>query len=62
MANLYFVNEHTNRRFRVINMNKETNEVTLEGEYGSFVEKYDKERFKEMGYKLVKVEDDLTPD
>ena len=52
MSELYFRNIHTNKRFKVIKMDKDKNEIVLKGEYSEFVEPYDKERFKANGYVL----------
>lgn len=52
MVELYFRNVHTNKRFKVVRMDKEKNEIVLKGEYSEFVEMYDKERFKSNGYVL----------
>ena len=52
MAELYFRNVHTNKRFKVVRMDKDKNEIVLKGEYSEFVEPYDKERFKSNGYVL----------
>lgn len=52
MAELYFRNVHTNKRFKVVRMDKDKNEIVLKGEYSEFIEPYDKERFKANGYVL----------
>lgn len=57
MAELYFRNTKTQRRYKVIRIDKEKGEITLKGEYSEFVEPYDKERFKRLGYVLEKVEE-----
>ena len=56
---LYFKNVHTGSRYRVLRKFKdgEGNEkVELQGNTAAFVEPFDKERFKRMGYTL-EVED-----
>lgn len=58
MAELYFRNVHTNKRFKVVRMDKDKNEIVLKGEYSEFVEPYDKERFKSNGYVLEQGEAD----
>tara|TARA_R110000868_G_scaffold261331_3_gene519428 strand:+ start:6260 stop:6448 length:189 start_codon:yes stop_codon:yes gene_type:complete len=58
MAKLYFRNQKTNKRYEVVRMDKEKNEVTLRGETAEFVEPYDKERFKQLGYVLERVDED----
>lgn len=62
MAELYFRNTRTNRKYKVVRVNKEKGEITLKGEYSEFVEPYDKERFKALGYVLEKVEEQETED
>ncbi len=52
MAELYFRNIKTGKRFQVVSMDKEKNEIKLKGEYSTFTEPYDKERFKTNGYVL----------
>mgnify|MGYP001175251527 CR=1 FL=1 len=52
MTTLYFRNTKTNKRYQVIKMDKEKNEIVLKGEYSTFTEPYDKERFKANGYVL----------
>lgn len=52
MTTLYFRNVKTGKRFEVIKMDKEKNEITLKGEYSTFVEPYDKQRFIDNGYVL----------
>lgn len=54
---LYFRNTKTGKRYEIVRLDKEAGEVVLKGEYAEFTEKYDKERFKRMGYELVKSED-----
>lgn len=56
MTELYFVNERTGKRYKVVRMLKETGEIVLKGEYAEFTEKYDKDRFSNMGYSLEKVD------
>lgn len=56
MTVLYFRHAKTNRRFKVIRHNKETNELTLKGSYAEFKVKFDKDQLKEMGYTLEREE------
>jgi hypothetical protein len=56
MPDLYFKNTRTGKRFKIVRMLKETGEIILKGEYAEFREKYDKERFSQMGYVLEKVD------
>lgn len=62
MAELYFKNTKTGRRYKVIRIDKEKGEITLKGEYSEFTEPYDKERFKRLGYVPEKVETQETED
>jgi hypothetical protein len=57
MANVYLVNTKSKRKYRVVRVDKEKNEVTLKGEYAEFTETFDKTRFKSLGYELVKEEE-----
>jgi hypothetical protein len=57
MTKLYFKNEKTGRKYEIIKLDKEKSQVTLRGDYAEFVEPYDKERFKKLGYTLVKEEE-----
>lgn len=52
MAELYFVNEKTGKKYQVIKFDRDAGTVHLKGEHGEFVEKFDKERFQMMGYTL----------
>lgn len=52
MTTLYFRHTKTNRRFKLIRHNKETNELTLKGSYAEFKVKFDKDWLKEMGYTI----------
>lgn len=58
MVKLYFRNVKTGKQYEIVRMDKEKNEVTLRGETAEFVEPYDKERFKELGYVLERVDED----
>lgn len=55
---LYFRNTKTGKRYEIVRMDKAAGEVVLRGEYAEFSERYDKDRFRRMGYELVKEEDD----
>ena len=52
---LYFKNTKTGTRFKVIRMDKEKGTVVLEGEYGQFEDKFDKDWLTKNGYVLEKV-------
>jgi len=62
MAELYFKNTKTGRRYKVIRIDKEKGEITLKGEYSEFTEPYDRDRFKRLGYVLEKVDVEETED
>lgn len=49
---IYFRNEKTGKRYRVVRMNKAEGTVVLRGDHAEFTETYDKEKFKRMGYVL----------
>ena len=53
---LFFENTKTKKRYRVVRMAEDGSSVTLKGEFGEFTEPYSKERFKSLGYKLVREE------
>lgn len=53
---LFFRNEKTGKRYRVVRMNKDEGTVVLRGDHAEFTEPYDKDRFKQMGYILEKEE------
>lgn len=55
---LFFVNKKSGRRFRVVSLDKEKGVITLKGEFAEFTERFDKERFKALGYDLVKHEEE----
>lgn len=56
MIKVYFKNEKTGKKYEIVHLDKEKSQVKLKGEYAEFVEPYDKERFKKLGYVLVKEE------
>jgi len=56
VTKLYLENKQTRRRYLIVRLNKDTGKVTLRGEHAEFEEVYDKDRFKAMGYTLVKEE------
>jgi len=49
---VYFVHKTSGARFRVVARDTAEGTITLEGEYGTFTEKYDKELFAKNGYAL----------
>ena len=56
MTKVYLKHEKTGKMFEVLGLNREEGTVQLKGEYATFVEPFDKDRFKMMGYSLVKGE------
>jgi hypothetical protein len=54
MPTLYFKNLKTGKRYQILSLDNEKQMVTLKGETATFVEPYDRERFKSMGYVLEK--------
>lgn len=56
MSDLYFVNNSTGNKYRVVKFDKDAGTVTLRGKFGEFTEKFDKEKFQRMGYVLEKGE------
>ena len=57
MTDIYFVHTTTGSRFKIVGRDVATGTITLEGEYGQFTEKYDKEVFARNGYVLEKVQE-----
>lgn len=52
--NVYFLNKHTGKKFKLISLDKTTNQMTLQGEYATFTVRYDKQWLQDTGYTLVK--------
>lgn len=62
MADLYFENAATKKRYKIVSFDREKGTVTMIGAHGvPFTEKYSKERFQEMGYALVQGTDAPAP-
>lgn len=55
---LYFVNAAVNKKYKVLEFDRKNQIVKLQGQNASFVEKYDKEKFKKLGYQLVDIAED----
>lgn len=51
MKKYYYIHTRTGRKFEIINVDLEAGTITLKGETSEFVETFDKERFKELGYR-----------
>lgn len=49
---IYLENVKTGRKFEVVSV--EDGNVTLKGAHAEFVEPYDKDRFKRLGYKMTR--------
>ena len=58
MTKIYFVNERSGKRYEILGVNNDAGEITLKGAHSTFTEKYDKARFKSLGYVLKKEEVD----
>ena len=48
----------TGKKFLIVKVDKETNELVLKGEVSTFREPNDPERFKRLGYWLIKEQDE----
>lgn len=57
MQKIFFENTKTGKRYELIGVSPDRSTVTLRGEYSQFIEPYDKERFKALGYRLVTVKE-----
>ena len=55
---LFLVHGETKRKYEVLAVNRETNTIKLKGEQATFEEAYNPQRFKQLGYTLVKEADD----
>lgn len=61
-AKVFFESVHTGRRYEIVSLDQAAGTVTLLGPHNQpFEEKYSKERFEEMGYKLVREEAAAPP-
>lgn len=52
MTTLCFRHTTTHRRFRVVQWDRTTNTVTLQGDIATFTQPFDKVLFKRLGYVL----------
>lgn len=53
MPEIYFKNEHTGKRYRVVKFDRDAGKITLVGEAGiEFTDKYDRTFFEDLGYRL----------
>lgn len=56
----YFVNHSTGRKFKVVDLDEEKGVITLLGERGKpFTDDYDKDKYKNLGYKLETVDEEV---
>lgn len=60
MADVTYYLQHaeTKRKFRIVHIDKDSKTVTLKGDTSTFKEVWNPERFKGLGYELVKEGDD----
>lgn len=54
----YLQHTGTKRKFEIVKVDKASKTVTLKGEHSTFKEAWDPERFKSIGYELIKEGDD----
>ena len=57
---IYFRNIKTDKRYKVVGRDAAAGTITLEGQFGQFTEKYDKEVFAKNGYVLEKSETTIS--
>lgn len=58
---LLFRNKATGVSYAIVKIDPadaKDRKIVLQGEHGQFVEPFDKERFRRMGYELVKAQDE----
>jgi hypothetical protein len=55
-SKLYLVHGETKRKYEVLAVDRTANTIKLKGEQATFEETYNPERFKQLGYTLVKEE------
>jgi hypothetical protein len=52
-AEMFFVNDKTGKKYKILKFDQAAGKVRLVGEHGiEFEEKYDKETFQKLGYEL----------
>lgn len=61
MATLYFRHTKTNKRYRIVRLDKEKNQVVLQGELAEFTQPYDKDELQRLGYVLEREEGPDAP-
>jgi hypothetical protein len=51
---MFLEHSQTERRYEIVAVSDDKSKITLKGEHGTFEEDYDKDKFKRLGYKLVR--------
>jgi len=51
---MYLEHAATKRRYQIVGVSEDKTKITLKGEHGTFTEDYDKDKFKRLGYNLVR--------
>ena len=51
---MYLEHTTTKRRYQIVSVSEDKSKITLKGEHGTFTEDYDKDKFKQLGYSLVR--------
>lgn len=50
---MYLVNDSTGKRYKIIRFDRERREITIEGQYNTWTEPFDKAKLQAAGYQLV---------
>lgn len=53
---MFLEHTQTGRRYEIVGVSEDKTKITLKGEHGTFEEDYDKDKFKQLGYKLVRAD------
>ena len=54
MTEIFLRHTGTGKSYKIVKFDREQGMITLQGPHSRFDEEFDKERFKRMGYELVK--------
>ena len=54
MTEIYLRHTETGKQYKVVKFDRENGKITLQGPHAQFDEDFDKERFKRLGYSMVK--------
>jgi len=54
VVKMFLFNEKTGKKYQIIAVDPKTNEVILKGEYHEWTEQLDKEKFKRLGYTMIR--------